>query len=64
MVDLFRRKLLKTGAAATAIAAAKHAFAHSLAAPVPLGDDSVRDANYEISQHRECTGQVHADQRI
>src|SRR6266576_1679519 len=27
MVDLFRRKLLKTGAAATAIAAAKNAFA-------------------------------------
>jgi len=27
MVDLFRRKILKTGAAATAIAAAKNAFA-------------------------------------
>jgi len=34
MVDLFRRKLLKTGAAATAIAAAKNAFAQQ---PPPAG---------------------------
>jgi len=33
MVDLFRRKLLKTGAAATAIAAAKNAFAQQPAPP-------------------------------
>jgi hypothetical protein len=37
MVDLFRRKLLKTGAAATAIAAAKNAFAQQ---PAPAAGGS------------------------